>query len=175
MSRRTEFVVLGEPQPQGSKTIVQRKGRRPRVIEDNPDTVPWRERVERVARTAMDGQPAATGPLRLTATFVFRRPAGHYGTGRNSGRLKPSAPVYVRTRPDVDKLLRAIGDAITGAICRDDSQIVIAHAEKHYGEQACAHIVVEELALEDDWPAADDAAIPPSAETRSDCGRSTGR
>jgi crossover junction endodeoxyribonuclease RusA len=172
---RVAFTVHGEPQPQGSKTIVQRKGRRPRVIEDNPDTVPWRERVERVARAAMDGQDAATGPLRLTATFVFRRPAGHYGTGRNSGRLKPSSPVYVRTRPDVDKLLRAIGDAITGPVCRDDSQLVIAHAEKHYGEQACAHIVVEELEPDDDSPAPDAAAIPPSAETRSDCGRSTGR
>lgn len=147
---RVEFTVLGEPQPQGSKTTIQQRGRRPRVIEDNPDTKPWRERVERAAREAMDGRQVRTGPLRLHVTFVFRRPKGHFGTGRNEGRLKPSAPLYVRTRPDVDKLLRAIGDAITGPVCRDDAQVVIAIAEKHYGEPTCAHVVVEELALEDD-------------------------
>jgi Holliday junction resolvase RusA-like endonuclease len=147
---RVEFTVLGEPQPQGSKTVIQQKGRRPRMIEDNPDTAPWRERVERAARAAMDGRQVRTGPQRLSVTFVFRRPAGHYGTGRNAGRLKPSSPLYVRTRPDVDKLLRAVGDAITGIVCRDDSQLVVVHAEKHYGEPACAHVVVEELALEDD-------------------------
>jgi crossover junction endodeoxyribonuclease RusA len=150
VSSRVDFVVLGEPQPQGSKTVVQQRGRRPRVIEDNPDTAPWRERVERAAREAMAGRPLRDGPLRLTATFVFRRPATHYGTGRNSGLLKPSAPIYVRTRPDVDKLVRAVGDALAGTVCRDDARVVIVHAEKHYGEEACAHLVVEELTLEDD-------------------------
>lgn len=147
---RVEFTVLGEPQPQGSKTIVQRKGRRPVVREDNPDTAPWRARVEAAAFRAMADQEIRTGPLRLTATFVFRRPAGHWGTGRNHGVLKPSSPLYVRTRPDVDKLLRAVGDAIIGIVCRDDAQLVIVHAEKHYGEPACAHVAVDELALDDD-------------------------
>ena len=142
--------MLGEPQPQGSKTTIQQKGRRPRVIEDNPLTHPWRQAVAAAALEAIDGHELQTGPLRLSAVFVFRRPAGHFGTGRNAGRLKASAPNYCRTRPDVDKLLRAVGDALTGIVFRDDAQIVIAVAEKHYGEPACAHIVVEELDLEDD-------------------------
>lgn len=145
--------MLGEPQPQGSKTVIQQKGRRPRLIEDNPGTAPWRGRVEKAALAAMDGRQIRTGPLRMTVTFVFLRPAGHWGTGRNAGKLKPSAPLYVRTRPDADKLLRLVGDGITGIVCRDDSQLVIVHAEKHYGEPACAHVVVEELALDDDRPA----------------------
>ena len=144
--------MLGEPQPQGSKTIVKRRTGRPILLEDNPGTKPWRARVEAAAAEAMNGQQIRTGPLRLTVTFVFLRPAGHWGTGRNSGRLKPSAPLYVRTRPDVDKLLRAVGDSLVGHVCRDDAQIVISHAEKHYGEPACAHIVVDEVALEDDRP-----------------------
>ena len=40
-------------------------------------------------------------------------------------------------------------NALSGIICRDDAQLVIVHAEKHYGEPACAHVVVDELALED--------------------------
>lgn len=149
---RVTFTVLGEPQPQGSKTTVVRKGKRPVMREDNPLTEPWRATVAAAAQRAMDGRQVRTGPLRLTATFVLPRPKGHWGTGRNSGILKPSSPLYVRTRPDVDKLLRAVGDAITGIICRDDSQLVIVHAEKHYGEPACAHIVVDELDLTDDRP-----------------------
>lgn len=144
------FTVPGIPAPQGSKTAGRTKSGANYVREDNPKTEPWRNAVAGHALAAMAGRRQLYGPLRLTATFVFRRPAGHYGTGRNAGTLKPSSPVYVRTRPDVDKLLRAIGDAITGAICRDDSQIVVVHAEKRYGDHACARIVVEELTLEDD-------------------------
>ena len=90
-------------------------------------------------------RPDLDGALELRVVFVFRRPAGHFGTGRNAGKLKPSSPLYVRTRPDVDKLVRAIADAMTGIVYRDDSQLVAVKAEKHYGEPACAHIVVFEL------------------------------
>lgn len=147
---RVEFVVLGTPQPQGSKTAIQQRGKRPRVIEDNPQTGPWRQVVAAAALEAMDGRGLRSGPLRLRAVFVFRRPAGHFGTGRNAGKLKASAPLYVPKRPDLDKCLRAIGDALTGVVFRDDAQIVISIAEKHYGEPECAHVLVEELALEDD-------------------------
>lgn len=147
---RVEFTVLGLPQPQGSKTTIQQKGRRPRMIEDNPMTGPWRSTVAAAAQEAMAGRQLRSGPLRLRAVFVFPRPQGHFGTGRNEGILKASAPLYCRTRPDVDKLLRAIGDACTGLVFRDDAQIVIVQAEKHYGAPPCAHVVVEELALDDD-------------------------
>jgi crossover junction endodeoxyribonuclease RusA len=163
MTSRVAFTVLGDPQPQGSKTVVQSKGRRPRTIEDNPLTMPWRQAVAATALEAMGDRQLRTGPLKLTATFVLKRPASHWGTGRNHGQLKPSAPIYCPTRPDADKLLRAIGDALTGVVFRDDVQLVIVHAEKHYGAPACAHIVVEELALEDDRPAPDDLTAPPPA------------
>jgi Holliday junction resolvase RusA-like endonuclease len=149
---RVEFTVLGLPQPQGSKTVVQQKGRRPRAIEDNPLTVPWRATVAAAAQAAMNGRQLRSGPLRMRVVFVFPRPAAHFGTGRNHGKLKASAPLYCRTRPDVDKLLRAIGDALTGLVFRDDAQVVIVSAEKHYGEPPCAHVTVDELALEDDRP-----------------------
>ena len=48
----------------------------------------------------------------LDLLFRFPRPRSHFGTGRNAGQLKPSAPFYVRTRPDLDKLARAVGDAL---------------------------------------------------------------
>lgn len=147
MTTRVELVVLGLPEPQGSKTVARARGRS-FVRDDNRDLEPWRQAVTAAALKAVDGRPPMLGPLELHATFVLPRPKGHYGTGRNAGRLKPSAPLYVATRPDTDKLVRAVGDAITGVICRDDSQLVIVHAEKHYGEPPHAHLVVTALELD---------------------------
>jgi crossover junction endodeoxyribonuclease RusA len=159
MISRVEFTVLGVPQPQGSKTIVMRKGKRPVLREDNPQTTPWRSTVVAAAVDAMNSRQLRSGPLRLQVVFVFPRPAGHYGTGRNHGKLKPSAALYVPKRPDVDKLLRAVGDALTGVVWRDDAQVVIVQAEKHYGEPPCAHVIVEELALEDSTCVRVDAGV----------------
>jgi Holliday junction resolvase RusA-like endonuclease len=139
------FTVLGPPQPQGSKTTGRTHTGQPYLRESNRHLQPWRQAIAAAALEAMNGHPALTGPLRLHALFIFTRPANHYGTGRNAERLKPSAPPYVQTRPDTDKLLRAIGDALAGIVYRDDNQLVIVHAEKHYGTPACAHLTVEEL------------------------------
>lgn len=150
--RRVEFIVLGTPQPQGSLRSLG-KGR-PTIASNRDRLEPWRQAVAAAALQGMtfhpgDGTisylPPLTGTLRLTVTFVFRRPAGHYRTGRNAGELKASAPAYVPKRPDVDKLLRAVGDAITGVVCHDDAQLAVVHAEKHYGNAPCAHVVVEQL------------------------------
>jgi Holliday junction resolvase RusA-like endonuclease len=123
-----EFSVAGVPAPQGSKTRTKWG-----VREDNPATKPWRTAVAWEATAAMQGRTPLAGPLELAATFYFPRPKNHYGTGKNSGRLKDNAPVWCGTKPDADKLLRAIGDAITGIVCRDDSQIVQITAWKLYG------------------------------------------
>jgi hypothetical protein len=45
--------------------------------------------------------------------------------------------------------LRAVGDAITGIVCRDDAQPVTC-TRRSTTESACAHVVVDELTLEDD-------------------------
>jgi len=138
------FKVAGVPAPQGSKTRTRWGG----IREDNPATRPWREAVAWAATQAMQGgdpeghsrilevRPPLTGPLELAVAFYFPRPKHHYGTGRNADRLKDTAPTWCATKPDTDKLIRAIGDAITGIICRDDSQIVRVTAWKLYGTPA---------------------------------------
>jgi Holliday junction resolvase RusA-like endonuclease len=139
------FVVDGPPAPQGSKTVAKSKAGASFVREDNPDTEPWRNAVAARARAAMAGRPPLAGPLELDVAFVFARRQSHFGTGRNAGRLKPSAPIYCDKRPDLDKLLRAIGDAITGIVVVDDAAIVELRARKAYGSPA-AHIAVRTLA-----------------------------
>lgn len=120
-----EFTVHGIPAPQGSKT---KWG-----SEDNPRTKPWRAAVASDAAAAMDGTQAFHEPVTVHVLFHFPRPKSHYGSGKNAGVEKAGAPKHCATKPDLDKLLRAIGDAITGIVIRDDSQIVAIAAVKHYG------------------------------------------
>lgn len=126
-----EFTVAGVPAPQGSKTRTKWGG----VREDNPATRPWRQAVAWEATATMrplNMQPL-TGPLELQVLFVFPRPKHHYRTGRHAGMLKPSAPIYCTTKPDVDKLIRAVADGMSGIVYRDDCQLVRVRAVKCYG------------------------------------------
>jgi len=136
-----EIVVPGVPAPQGSKTRT-RWG----VREDNPATKPWRNAVAGYALEAMSGQQPIAGPVRVEAVFTFPRPKGHYGSGRNAGQLKQSAPVHCDKAPDLDKLLRAIGDALTGVVLVDDSRIVEVAARKTYGTPG-ARILITPIRL----------------------------
>lgn len=131
-----EFVVPGVPQQQGSKN---RWGG-----EDNPRVKGWRAQVADAAYAVMLGGPLR-GPVEVEVEFVFPRPKNHYGSGRNALVIKPSAPHWHSGTPDLDKLQRAIGDALTGVILLDDRQIASWVVTKRYGTVARAEIAVREL------------------------------
>jgi Holliday junction resolvase RusA-like endonuclease len=85
---------------------------------------PWRAHVVAAARRRYGGAPAMDGPLTGSMIFTVHRPAYHYGTGRNAGRLKPDAPAVPDSDPDLSKLLRAVEDALTDAgVIADDGRI----------------------------------------------------
>lgn len=90
------------------------------------------------ARAAHQGGPLE-GPVRVSCAFVFPRPKHHR---RANGNLREGAPRRHGSRPDVDKLARAILDGITGVVLRDDSQVSELWAVKTYGEQPGADIIV---------------------------------
>ena len=88
------------------------------------------------------------GPVRLRIVFWLVRPKGHYGTGRNEGVVKKSAPVWPATKPDSDKLTRSTMDALTDAqVYRDDAQVVHLDVWKAYADDSGpgARITVESL------------------------------
>lgn len=124
------FTVPGQPAPQGSKVRNRYGG----VREANPATASWRADVKLHAEQAMRGLEQITGPVEILADFAIRRPKSHYGTGRNAGTLKASAPVWCETTPDADKLARAIGDSLTGVVFRDDAQVAMWTIWKRYGD-----------------------------------------
>ena len=67
--------------------------------------------------------PPIDAPLVLELTEYRPRSSAHFGTGRNAGLLKGSAPAYPAVRPDLSKVIRAFEDAIAQVVIREDSRI----------------------------------------------------
>ena len=60
--------------------------------------------------------------------------------------VKNSSPVHHLQKPDTDKLIRAILDALTGIIYKDDSQVDAIHVTKKWAdtlEPAGVFIMIE--------------------------------
>jgi Holliday junction resolvase RusA-like endonuclease len=139
--RGVDFVAYGNPLPAGSKIAgVAANGRR-FVRDDNPNTREWKRTVAQAAGAAMNGVGLLDGPLDLAIRIVRPRPASHFG----KHGLRPSAPKYPTTRPDVTKLVRAIEDAMLGVVFRDDSQCVRIASTKEYGEPARVEVSVRRM------------------------------
>lgn len=83
------------------------------------------------AHQKMETRPWS-GPVDVALTFYLTRPKNHYGTGRNAERLKQSAPSFPAVHPDIDKLTRAVLDALTGICFEDDRQVVGLVVAKRY-------------------------------------------
>lgn len=138
-----DFFVPGLPAPGGSKrSFVHRVTGRVVTMDDCPRNKDWRAVVALAARQAYRGDPLDV-PLAVEMTFTLPRPRGHYGTGRNAARVKPSAPSAPAVRPDVLKLARSTEDALTGVIWKDDAATVALTVRKVYGERPGARIRVE--------------------------------
>lgn len=151
MTDRLPFRVFGNPKPQGSKTLGAHGGMRESA---GPALAIWRQDVKSAAIDALydaDGGRLFTpsGPIEVTIVFSLPRPRAHFGTGRNDGVLKPSAPTFHTSRPDVDKLLRSTLDALTAAgVYADDAAVSYVAATKTYcdeGEQPGAYIAIVDL------------------------------
>lgn len=148
---RIAIRVTGTPVPQGSK---QENPFGRGVRDANAKTLrPWRQHVKATAQDQTRYHDTLTGPVRVWLRFAFARPTSHYRTGRNAHLLKDSAPAYPTAKNDVDKLQRAIFDALTDAgVWKDDGQVVDVRARKFYaGEHELApaqpgvDVLIEEL------------------------------
>ena len=96
----------------------------------------WRQTVTLKARSVA-AQQAWEPPTAVWADLVFYlpRPKHHYRTGRYADQLKPSAPTVHITKPDGDKLTRAVFDSLTDAgVIPDDSAIVGYTTHKQYAD-----------------------------------------
>jgi Holliday junction resolvase RusA-like endonuclease len=116
------LTVYGIPAGQGSaKAYPHRSTGRIIVTHDSKRTRPWRESIVAEARQYLSGPPLDE-PCVLCVAFYLPRPV--------------SAPKRVKLPsklPDLDKLIRAVGDALTTAgVWKDDSRVVSISAHKVY-------------------------------------------
>lgn len=114
-----DMFVPGRAAPQGSKKHVGGGI----MVESSKAVAPWRTVVAWHAAQVFTGAPL-DGPMRVQLEFVMPRPAGC---------PKRSTPPAIK-RPDADKLARAVFDALSGVVWRDDSQAVDLHVVKRLAE-----------------------------------------
>jgi Holliday junction resolvase RusA-like endonuclease len=138
-------VVYGTAQAAGSKRgFIMHRGRpteRVVITDANRNAKSWKDQVAQQAGLAMHGRELLRGPLEVEFTFYRKRPQGHVG----ARGVKPSAPRFPTTKPDVLKLARGVEDAMTGVVYADDAQIVREVLVKEYGEPERCLIVVRSL------------------------------
>ena len=133
------FTVHGTPIPQGSMHAFTPKGwKRPILTSDNRKTKPWRQEIAGSAQAAMRdvemGTILRTSAVRVECQFYFARP------------LSLAKRVTQKmTKPDLDKLARALLDALTGICFEDDSQVTQLWVNKHFDRQPRAEIRVTRL------------------------------
>jgi Holliday junction resolvase RusA-like endonuclease len=136
------ITVMGKPRPQGSlRTLVPVRGSKPTIVPADSGVYRYRADIQ-AAFVRKYGEPKPLeGPIVLHAVFVFRRPDNHYyPEAKTKGRkarteLRPTAPgIHYISTPDVDKLVRAVGDSLTGFAYDDDKQVSSLWADKRWGD-----------------------------------------
>ncbi|WP_435582898.1 RusA family crossover junction endodeoxyribonuclease [Amycolatopsis thermoflava] len=142
--------VAGTPRPQGSKRAFHHK-QSGRIVqmEDNPHVKTWRGDIRDALLDPTGERQPFTGPVVVQLVFVMARPKSHYRTGRNAHLLRDDAPAEPTSKPDTDKLCRAVLDAVGSAhtVWKDDSHVTDMHAVKRYatpGEPTGVHITITE-------------------------------
>ena len=121
-----EFTVLGIPVPKGStRAFAMMRNGKPFAVTTaaNPKTKSWQDCVSSTAQFHAPKDGPWTGPIALSINFYLPRP-----------KSLPKKVQHHVKRPDLDKLIRAIKDALTGVIWRDDSQVTYVSAYKSYAE-----------------------------------------
>jgi len=97
-------------------------------------TAEFEKIVKAMAKALMEGKKPLTGPVRLSARFIFKPP-------KKTSRTYPC-------KGDTSNFLKALEDACNGAIWVDDVQIVEVNASKLYdmaGGASRIELDVEEL------------------------------
>lgn len=126
--------VWGSPAPKGSLKCIGARGKQRHVlIEDNTNTKPWRQLIEKAGRALP--VTMLEGPVGLEVTLTLARPKSHYGTGRNATVLKASSPLWPISHQagDTDKLERTVLDGLQDAgLFVDDCLVVELVGRKVY-------------------------------------------
>lgn len=143
-----------EPVQQGSKTMIGvgkpcfKCKRKKMIMVDAADVSNKtnRDRLKKYRRrVALEAEKSAKlvgwekleGGVDLSIWLIYRRPESHL---KVSGALRKGKPIHKVSKPDLDKLLRAINDGLAMAgVFGDDSQVVNVAIRKRYARATEIH------------------------------------
>lgn len=120
------FVVPGEPQGKGRAKIVKIGGFS--RMATPPKTVAYEGLIAAQAYQAMQGDPPLVGPVALELVLVHVMPASW------SKKKRAQMPVP-QCKPDVDNVIKAVGDGGNGVLWMDDKQIAVVTAKRIWGDR----------------------------------------
>jgi crossover junction endodeoxyribonuclease RusA len=126
--------VFGEPASQGSHSVIHG-----RIVQVNSAKHKrWRNAVAFAALDLVGNDwELLDEPIKLSVIFYLPRP-------KTATRELPAV------MPDLDKLIRSVGDSLTGTIIRDDSRIVIIEARKVYADERGSGALIRVSSVEND-------------------------
>jgi Holliday junction resolvase RusA-like endonuclease len=113
------------------------------VRRDQPDQEGYFKQM--VRKQLPDDFEIFKGPVIINIDCRLTRPKSHYGTGRNKGIIKKSAPLWPLKTPDWDNLGKFVCDCCNEIIYQDDKQIISARVDKFYAEKGCTLLQISEL------------------------------
>lgn len=90
------------------------------------------------------------GPVRMIIFGYYKRPKYHYGTGKNSEKLRSTAPTWHVNSPDKSNVVKFVEDALNGIFYRDDSQICYSIEVKRFSNRPRIKVVIEEFTQDED-------------------------
>lgn len=117
----------GIPKPQGSKRGFALKGGGVAMVESSKGVKDWRYDIKGFALEAMRDQEMIVGqPVCATITFVMKRAV-------SISKTRPTPPA-IKKVGDIDKLVRAVFDSVTGIIYADDCLVTQLFTTKRVAE-----------------------------------------
>lgn len=113
---------MGKPIPKGSQRVFHDRDGRAYTTSDNRDLAAWERQVHLLARNGMGRRPTSLRPVEAILEFVIPTPK------KREGELWP----FQFGTGDLDKLIRATLDGLTGTVFKDDAQVVKITSSKRY-------------------------------------------
>ena len=131
---QTKFIIPGDPVGKA----------RPRATANSnfvrmytpKKTTQYEELVRRCF--AESGGKMFSGPVRLSLSMYFAMPQSW-----SKKKLREMAYTGCEKKPDIDNVIKIIGDALNGVAYKDDSSIVSVAATKQWAAEGCVMVGLE--------------------------------
>jgi Holliday junction resolvase RusA-like endonuclease len=122
-AREIRFVIPGRVGGKGRPRATIRGGHA--AVYTPAKTASMEQMVRGFGAAAMAGQPLLEGPLHLSVVVNLTKPVSW-------SKKKAAATVHPTGKPDLDNVVKLIGDALNGVIWQDDSQIASLHIARRF-------------------------------------------